>query len=68
MNANNTNDYSDYVVVARTSSGVRFKSNEYLKIKGFPSIFGKLNLVFFTRYSEEGHEIPIPRELSSPLN
>jgi hypothetical protein len=53
----------DFVVVLKGSSGVRFAPDEPLGVGGFPSATGPVNLVFRTRYADEGFSAAIPREL-----
>lgn len=54
---------SQYVVVLKGSSGAKFVPEDYLRAQGFPSAAGPINVVFRTRYGDEGFSVPIPREL-----
>jgi hypothetical protein len=55
---------SHYVVVLGANSAVRFPDDPVpLLIRQVATDVGPTSLIFRTRYSEEGHEAPVPREL-----
>jgi hypothetical protein len=55
---------SYYVVVAGANSAARFDDvPQPATVRDFPTTVGPADLTFRTRYSEEGHEAAVPREL-----
>lgn len=53
-----------FVVVLGAESAARFQEEEDpMIIKDFPTPIGKATLVFRTRFSDEGHEANVPREM-----
>jgi hypothetical protein len=57
-------DESHFVVVLGANSAMRFPDDPVpLLVRQVPTEIGPADLIFRTRYSEEGYEAPVPREL-----
>ena len=52
-----------YVVVLRAPSAARFEVEDNLSINRVPCATGTVDLIFRTRYVNEGFSAPVPREL-----
>ncbi len=53
----------DYVVVLRSSSGVRFAPDAGALFESWPSVYGRLELRYRTRWVDEGFEHDVFSEL-----
>jgi hypothetical protein len=55
---------TNYVVVLAAESAARFQEEEEpMVVRDFPTPVGKVTLTFRTRFSDEGHEANVPREM-----
>ena len=52
-----------FVVVLRATSAARFLEDEQLELRQIPGSTGPVDVIFRTRYANEGLESPVPREL-----
>jgi hypothetical protein len=64
MMTNPVADQTHYVVVLAAETDARFQGEAIpMRINGLQTNVGQMDVIFRTRWSEEGSESPIPREM-----